>query len=130
MRFASVAVLALYSLSFTACGGDDDDDVDVNNSSPISDNCSGTRLTEDQLCQLECGVTSRSEAQDILGQPTASSGGLLEYNYTCLSAGSGEVMSWDFYFSGDGDQLTNVNVTATGSNAGTTVPDCLAACAR
>ena len=105
-------------LSLAACGGDDDGNADGA--------CTGTRLTDAKICELECGVTTFSQAQTILGQPTTSSGSLLQYQYTCNEGSTSNSEIYNFSFSGG--TLSLADRTGLGTFAGGTVPGCLAAC--
>jgi len=117
MKF-SMCALAL-SIVLSACGGDDD--------SKNSDNCQGHQVDTSKVCDLQCNVSTMDQTKQLLGQPDASTSGLLEYNYTCVEGSTGSAQSWDFYFNDTG-ALTSVTLTGVGSFAGETVPDCLASC--
>ncbi len=129
MKFLSTGFAALCFL-VAACGGTDSPTPSVDggtNQSTSGDGCTGTQLTDAQLCQLTCGQTTAAEAEQLLGKPDASSGGLIEYTYTCASSSS--VIDWDLDFNSV-TGLGNVSVTGLGTYAGTTVPSCLSTCAQ
>lgn len=114
----SVGLTLLLALT-VSCGSDDD--------GGGSDNCTGTRLTDDKLCSLMCNQTTMADAMTILGQPTASGSGLLQYNYTCVDGVTGSGMSWDLFF---GTTLNEVRLVSVGKFAGSSLPACLATCTR
>jgi hypothetical protein len=113
------AVLALVitaGLATTACGGDDGGGGD----------CTGRKLTADQLCLLSCRQTTTAQAQAALGPPQVATSGALQYSYSCNDGQTASAIFWDFVFTGD--VLTRADVTSIGEFAGASLPPCLASC--
>lgn len=119
-------VVASVVLGIVACGDDEDTNTP---GTAAGTNCSGTRLTEAQLCSLTCKSTTSAQAKVSLGAPsTATSSGseLLQYRYTCIDGSTANALTWDFFFS-DG-VLTDVGLTGIGSFSGEALPACIASC--
>jgi hypothetical protein len=126
MKFLAAGFASLF-LFVAACGGSDDPTPDT---SPTStDSCTGTQLTDDQLCQLTCNQTTTAQAEQILGKPDVSSGDLIQYTYECVVGSSANLIEWDLFFNPT-TGLGNVMVSAEGTYAGATVPSCLSACGQ
>lgn len=86
--------------------------------------CDGPTLTDELLCKLSCGQTSFDETKRILGTPTGSTAGLLDYRQTC----GAEAVSYTFLFSRD-DKLQKVSRVGVGTRfAGGQLPSCLKPC--
>lgn len=86
--------------------------------------CDGQTLTDDMLCKLTCGQTSFEETKRILGTPTGSTSGLLDYRQIC----GADAVSYTFLFTRD-DKLQKVSRTGVGPRfAGGQLPSCLKAC--
>jgi hypothetical protein len=103
------------ALVLSACGG-----------GAGGSDCQGVRLSDEQVCQLTCGVTTQLGAQSLLGQPTQSVTGLIEYSYVC--AGSESIDSYNFFFDSGSGKLYSVSRTGSGTYAGLMVPACLSSC--
>jgi hypothetical protein len=127
-EFSRMNGIVLFVIGLTAlsgCGG-----------SPNSGSCRGPLLTDEQLCKLKCGSTSVNEAKQILGAPTASTDGMLQYSYICLEerSGAGSGVTYFLFFntvSVDGsalDRLHSVERVATGSFASGALPSCVSLC--
>jgi hypothetical protein len=130
MKFLLISFAAL-CLLVAACGGSDPTPSGDSGTTqpPSGDGCTGTQLTDTQLCQLTCNQTTTAQAEQILGKPDVSSGDLIQYTYECVEGSSANVISWDLFFNSV-TGLGNVMVTGEGTYAGTTVPSCLSTCAQ
>lgn len=121
-------VVASVVLGIVACG--DDDDGGNTPGTAAGQNCTGARLTDAQLCSLTCKSTTSAQAKASLGNPgtaTASNGTeLLRYSYFCSAGTTGNLVSWDLYFS-DG-VLQSVGITGSGDFSGDALPACIASC--
>lgn len=104
-------LLALAGLA--ACGGDD--------------TCGGSKLSDDQLCKLQCKVSTKADAQAALGTPEISVSDSLAWSTIC--PGTQSVLRIQLVFSGPGGTISAAIRSATGQFASGKLPDCLSACA-
>lgn len=113
LQFAFGSVLAA-----SGCGGE--------GKSSSDGDCTGTELSDEQLCSLTCGETTLEEAKTLLGPPDVSSGTLLSYSYTCTDGTEAEGVNWYLNFSED--VLDDVSRIGLGSFAAGSLPECIEDC--
>lgn len=114
-------VLTLF-VGLGACGGDA--------AGIPSEGCSGVLLTDEQLCKLQCKVTTQADAEALFGPPQVSVSNAAAWRYQCVSVGTGtgDLLHIQLGFSGPGGTLSTVSRSGVGKFASGKLPACLSAC--
>jgi hypothetical protein len=142
MKQIMLISMAACVLALSACGRDCDCDDSGNKSSdPNSEtsstesqgsNCSheqGNFVTNEELCKLTCGQTTRAEAIEVLGNPDSSINDALGYHYMCImNATESNTLYISLSFDEETGTLESVYRTGLGEYAAGTLPECVSAC--
>lgn len=122
-------VLAVLGV-FAACGGGDPDQTGSGDAGQTGETCSGVMLTDAQLCQLKCKLTTQADAESLFGPPQVSISTSSVWRYQCVSVSTGtaDLLQIQLMFTGPNATLSTVLRSGVGKFASGKLPACLNAC--